>query len=165
MCWDSEARFQTCDYWVFDQVASRTWKGGERVKRNQWLVFNYNMLKISKKHVLCENSKDYFGRYHSCTAFHMWKNCLMSAKEVIIKWGWKRHSYSLRLKFKKSVWKHFKCKTFLPPNSRWLSFSSRRQRRGNFYILWLLGWLVLLLLRYMQAKPLSDRLEAPISLL
>lgn len=53
------------------------------------------MLKISKEHVLCENSKNYFRLYHSCTIFHVWKkNRWMFAKEVIIKWRWKRHSYS-----------------------------------------------------------------------
>lgn len=40
MCWDSEARFQICDYRVFDQVAL-LWgpERGKIVKRNRWLAF------------------------------------------------------------------------------------------------------------------------------
>lgn len=56
---------------------SRAWKRGKKVKSVISIhLSTTDMLKISKEHELCENSKDYFGCYHSCTILQTCKKII-----------------------------------------------------------------------------------------
>lgn len=71
----SEAWFQTRDYPVFDQVAFLQGPEKERrVERNHRLVFmcqRQYAKNTERARATCEQQKGYFGRYHSCTIFHV----------------------------------------------------------------------------------------------
>lgn len=140
MCWDSEARFRICDYQIFDQggFSLRTWKRGKerREASDEYSFVNDNMLKISKERALCENSKNYFRPCHSCTIFHIFKkkkSCLMFAKEVIIKRGWKRHSCSPKWNTEHQSGSISKAQHFCFPVPDASLSSSRRWRLANLY--------------------------------